>query len=116
MKSTQILYPLEGELDKSEVELHNEKSNLIQKQLNNMKGDNISFDQLLANLKVAENNYILAIRSNLVSPTIFLKRRPNELRINNYNPACLAAWRANMDIPIWSRCLCLCYVHCIIYL
>jgi hypothetical protein len=23
---------------------------------------------------------------------------PNELRVNNYNPACLSAWRANMDI------------------
>ena len=67
--------------------------------MNDMKeGDNISFDQLLTNLKVTENNYILAIRSSLVSPTIFLKRQPNELRINNYNPACLAAWRANMDI------------------
>ena len=27
-----------------------------------------------------------------------LKRKPNELRINNYNPPCLKAWRANMDI------------------
>ena len=62
MKSTQILYPLEDKLDKSEVELHKEKWNLIQKQLNDMKeGDNISFDQLLANLKVTENNYLLAI-------------------------------------------------------
>lgn len=99
MKSTQILYPLEGELDKSEVELHKENWKLIQKQLNDMKeGNNISFDRLLANLKVTENNYVLAIRSSLFSPTIFLKRQPNELRINNYNPACLAAWRANMDI------------------
>ena len=99
MKSTQILYPLEGELDKTEVELHKGKWNLIKKQLNDMKeGDNVSFNQLLANLKVTENNYILAIRSSLVSPTIFLKRQPNELRINNYNPACLTAWRANMDI------------------
>ena len=23
---------------------------------------------------------------------------PNELRVNNYNPACLKAWRANMDV------------------
>ena len=99
MKSTQILYPLEGELDKREVKLHKEKWNLIQKQLNDMKeGDNISFDQLLTNLKITENNYILAIRSSIVSPTIFLKRQPNELRINNYNSPCLAAWRANMDI------------------
>ena len=29
-----------------------------------------------------------------------LKRKPNELRIQNYNPPrpCLEAWRANMDI------------------
>ena len=27
-----------------------------------------------------------------------MKRKPNELRINNYNAVCLSAWRANMDI------------------
>ena len=47
---------------------------------------------------MSEEKYILAIRSSLNSPTVFLKRMPNELRVNNYNPACLAAWRANMDI------------------
>ena len=50
------------------------------------------------NLGVSEERYILAIRSSLNCPTVFLKRMPNELRVNNYNPACLAAWRANMDI------------------
>jgi len=34
----------------------------------------------------------------LYTPTVFLKRNPNEVRINNYNPDCLTAWRANMDI------------------
>ena len=29
---------------------------------------------------------------------MFLKRNPNKLRINNYNPFFLSAWRANMDI------------------
>ena len=32
-----------------------------------------------------------------LSNNIF-ERSPNELRINNYNPTCLLAWRANMDI------------------
>ena len=41
---------------------------------------------------------MLAVRSALKAPTIFLNRQPNELRINNYNPACLSAWRANMDV------------------
>ena len=49
-------------------------------------------------MSVSEKTYILAIRSHLNCPTIFLRRRPNELRVNNYNPACLSAWRANMDV------------------
>ena len=62
------------------------------------EGEEITFDQLLINLNVTEQNYYLAIRSELNSPTVFLKRNPNELRVNNYNSACLSAWRANMDI------------------
>lgn len=62
------------------------------------EGEDITVDQLLLNLNVSEETYLLAIRSNLNSPTIFLKRQPNELRVNNYNASCLSAWRANMDI------------------
>lgn len=67
--------------------------------MNDLKeGEDITFDQMLANLEISEQNYLLAVRSGLNTPTIFLKREPNELRINNYNPACLSACRANMDI------------------
>ena len=62
------------------------------------EGDNISFEELFNKLGVAEDEYILAIRSSLSRATIFLKRKPNELRINNYNKHCLLAWRANMDV------------------
>lgn len=62
------------------------------------EGEDITYDQLLTNLKLTEQKYMLAVRSCLKTPTIFLKRTPNELRINNYNRACLSAWRANMDI------------------
>ena len=61
-------------------------------------GEDISFDDLLAKLDVSEEDYNLAIRAPLVTATMFLKRNPNELRINNYNKSCLLAWRANMDI------------------
>ena len=61
-------------------------------------GENISFDQLLLNMNITEENYLLAISSSLNTPTVFLKRNPDELRINNYNASCLSAWRANMDI------------------
>ncbi len=62
------------------------------------EGEDITFDQLLEELDVSEHEYVLAIRSSINCPTIFLKRNPNELRINNYNFACLHACRANMDI------------------
>ncbi len=99
MRSTKILYPLDSSVQERDIKHHKETWKTIKKQLNDMKeGDDISFDQLLLNLNMTEQNYILAVRSSLNTPTIFLKRQPNELRINNYNPACLLAWRANMDI------------------
>ena len=71
----------------------------IKAKLNDLKeGKNITFDQTLEQLGVTEHEYILAIRSSLSCPTIYLRRSPNELRINNYNSAYLEAWTANMDI------------------
>ena len=97
MRLTKILYPFDE--DHNELEHHKETWNFVKKYLNDMKeGENITFDQLLVNLRLTEQNYLLALRSSLRAPTIFLKRKPNELRINNYNSACLSAWRANMDI------------------
>ena len=69
------------------------------KQLNDMKeGEDITFEQLFLNLNVSEETHLLAIRSTLISTTLFLKRQPDELRINNNNGSSLSAWRANMDI------------------
>lgn len=62
------------------------------------EGEAITVDQPLLNLNVSKETYLLAIRSGLNPPTIFLKWQPNELCINNYNASCLSAWRANMDI------------------
>ena len=99
MRATKTLYPLEGDIPQSKVKQYKDTWKTINKQLNDMKeGEPISFEQLLVKLKVTENEYQLAVRSSLNAPTVFLKRKPNELRINNYNPACLEAWRANMDI------------------
>ena len=57
-----------------------------------------SFEEHFLELKVTENDYRLAVRSSVDAPTVFLKRNPNELRITNYNPACLEAWRADTEI------------------
>ena len=100
MRSTNILYPLDTvDMDDNELNQHKDTWKFIKKRLNDMKeGDDITFDQLLVSLELTEQNYLLAVRSSLKAPTIFLRRKPNELRVNNNNPACLSAWRANMDI------------------
>jgi len=55
------------------------------------EGGNVSFDELLLELRVTEENYLLAIRSSLHAATVLLRGKANELRINNYYPACLRA-------------------------
>ena len=88
MKSTSILYPIGSDVSESDIRKHKENWKNISKHLNDMKeGDDITFEEMLVNLNISEQNYYLAIRSSLNSPTIFLKRNPNELRINNYNSA-----------------------------
>ena len=99
MRTTQILYPVDDSFSGTIVRKLKETFKNIKKTLNDLReGEDITFDKLLINLRVCEKDYILAIRSSLNCPTIFLKRKPNELRVNNYNPACLSAWRANMDV------------------
>jgi hypothetical protein len=99
MTSTQILYPLDEDTPQTAVKTSKELWKNINNKLNDLKeGKDITFDQLLKEFDVSERQYIFAIRSSLNCPTIFLKRCPNELRINNYNPTCLLSWRANMDI------------------
>ena len=99
MRATEIMYPLGSDISQHKVKKHKETWKTIKKQLNDLKdGESITFEELLLKLSITENNYRLAIRSALNSPTIFLKREPSELRINSYNPPCLKAWRANMDI------------------
>ena len=99
MRATEILYPLKEDIQQNKTKQYRDTWKTINKQLNDMKeGESIIFERLLVKLKVTENEYRLAVRSILNAPTVFLKRIPNELRINNYNPTCLEAWRANMDI------------------
>ena len=99
MRSTQILHPLDDNASETVIRARKELWKNIKNKLNDLKeGEDVTYEQLLKELDVSEYQYILSIRSSLNCPTIFLKRSPNELRINNYNPACLQAWRANMDI------------------
>ena len=70
MKSTNILYPLENDMSETKIRNHKDNWKNISKHLNDMKeGEDISFDQLLTNLGITEQNYYLAIRFNLHNNT-----------------------------------------------
>ena len=99
MRKTIILEPIECE-SKEEIYLK-QKLRKIKRLLNEYGIGfelQITFDDMLTQLDMSEQEYIKAIRTSLVRPKIFLKRRPCEIRINNYMKHCLQFWRANHDI------------------
>ena len=99
MRQTMIIHPLDKKTADRETKIHKDNWKSIKNYLNDLKEDeNMSIDELFLNLNNTEENYLLAISSSLTTPTVSFKRNPNEVRINNYNPACFTAWRANMDI------------------
>lgn len=44
------------------------------------------------------NDYILAIRSTLMSPKVFMRREVAGVRINLYNQVFFRSWEANFDV------------------
>ena len=58
----------------------------------------MSFNEFLSKLDLDMDTYILAVRSSITQPKVFLQRQPNETRINPYNATLLTSWAANMDI------------------
>ena len=62
-----------------------------------------SYDEMLVELEMTEEEYIRAVSITLVRPKIFLRQRPCEIRINMKNS--LGFWRANHDIqPALNPC------------
>ena len=62
-----------------------------------------------------EEEYIKMIRVDLKKAKVFLKRAPNEIRINAYNPQIMSLHKANMDIQfILDPYACLMY--CVDYI
>lgn len=74
-------------------------------------GGDITFEDFLKKSGLTEESYLLAIRNALKRDTLFLKRAPSEIRINNYNAHLLQAWQANMDIQyVLDPCACATYI------
>lgn len=99
LRTREILHPLGSDIPPHRMKQHKGTWKTIRKQLYDLKeGESITFGELLVKLKISESDYRLAVRSALNSPTVFVKWEPNKLRVKNYNPTCLKAWGANMDI------------------
>ena len=99
MKQTMILYPFDEKTPNSDIKTYKESWKSIKSYLDDLQNcEDMTFEDSLLKLNITEENYLLAIRSSLNAATIFLKQKPNEMHINNYNADCLTAWRANMDI------------------
>ena len=57
-----------------------------------------SFGDMLNELNISYDEYILAIHSTIVRPQYFPECCPCDIQINNYMHNCLHIWRANHDI------------------
>jgi hypothetical protein len=60
--------------------------------------NSLTFEEFLKHVNMNEEEYIKMIRAELKKAKIFLKRAPNEIRINAYNPIIMSLHKANMDI------------------
>ena len=100
MSSTVILEPIECQSTEEEIDLKQKWRKI--KRHSNQYGMALdlktTFDEMLTELEMTEDEYIKAVRTSLVRPKFFLKRRPCEIRINNYMKHCLQFWRANHNI------------------
>ena len=93
MRETVILQPFKGD-DRT---VYEEYYQTIQKHLRVIDED-ITFDGFLTKIGLNEDDNIKAVQTNIKSGKIFLKRKPNENRINSYIRDLLGVWKANHDI------------------
>lgn len=73
--------------------------------------DNMSHDAMLEHLQMTDAEYIRAICSSLSETKLFLKRKPNECRVNAYMINLIKVWQGNHDIQF-----CLNVYSCISYI
>ena len=99
LNKTQVLYPLD-ESHIHEKEKYSKTYNNINKfiQMQYKKKEFIDFNQMLQELNITYELYILALRSTIKKRRIFLKRSLREIFINNYMPHLIDVWKANHDI------------------
>ncbi len=65
--------------------LHDVAIQIHNKLVNMGLNTKISFDEFLIQLQMDENTYLFTLQCTLHKPTIFLKHKPNDIRINIFN-------------------------------
>ena len=58
----------------------------------------MTFAEMLADLKMDEEDYLLAIRRGVKGVEVMVKRKPADIRTNQYNRNLLEVWEANIDV------------------
>ena len=99
MNETKILYPLDDDNIRNKdsyVKLFTQINKFIQKKYKEKQF--IKFNEILNELNISYELYILALRSTIKKRKIFLKRDLEEICINNYMTQLVNVWNANHDI------------------
>ena len=83
--------------------LHDAKETLkkVKNMLSDMSEEELkifSLDDILKKADVSSDDYHKALSISERGKTVILKRKPNEMWVNNYNPHFMKAWQANHDI------------------
>lgn len=72
---------------------------------------NLSLEQAILKAGVDKTAYQSALQTSTKGPVVVLKRSPKDCFVNNYNPTCLRAWNANLDIQfVLNAYACVMYV------
>lgn len=99
MNETRILHPL---YENEEIHRENGMKNYdkIKMRMNELfkKPQEITFNDILGELKLSENEYIFAIRCTLKVSKVYLQRGSMDVGINAYNKDILNIFESNMDI------------------
>ena len=103
MRKMMILEPFnddENLTKKEREEISKNRRNVIHEldKISKDTDNSLTFEEFLKHVNMNEEEYIKMIRADLKKAKVFLKRAPNEIRINAYNPMIMSLHRANMDI------------------
>ena len=97
MPRTVILEPFPKEDDLADVKQNFSNIRSLHEKFFRQEQD-VSFETILSELGISEHDYILAIRSYIKRPQIFLKRGSLDVSINSYNIDILSLFESNIDI------------------